>query len=74
MILRSLLFLFVIFNIVSCSSEDRPGYEEPYIPDSEDPIVVPLNDEEMMDLIQKETFNGSFNRERTVTLGITGRL
>ena len=24
--------------------------------------------------IQKETFNGSFNRERTVTIGITGRL
>ncbi len=24
--------------------------------------------------IQKETFNGSFNRERTVTVGITGRL
>jgi len=24
--------------------------------------------------LQKETFNGSFNRERTVTLGITGRL
>jgi TonB-dependent receptor len=34
-----------------------------------------LNEEGRRDFfVQKETFNGSFNRERTVTIGITGRL
>lgn len=47
------VFAFVLF---SCGSDDGPGYQEPYIPTPNEPIVTPLTDTELMDLTQKETF------------------
>ncbi|MEW4924863.1 glucoamylase family protein [Algibacter sp. 2305UL17-15] len=51
-------FLFLLFIIISCGKDNGPGYQEPYMPGSDDdPVVItPLSDEEMMDLTQKETF------------------
>ncbi len=46
------LFLFAL----SCAKDDGPGYQEPYIPDNNTPVVEKLSDIEMMDLTQKETF------------------
>ncbi|GAA3610626.1 glucoamylase family protein [Flavivirga amylovorans] len=44
--------------MLSCSSDSGPGYQEPYIPGSDDEpeVITPLNDEDMMNLTQKETF------------------
>lgn len=50
-----ILFLTILF--LSCGSDNGPGYQEPYIPNDDDPIVVdPLTDTEIMDLVQEETF------------------
>lgn len=49
-----ILLLFIL--PFSCSKDNGPGYQEPYIPDSNDAVVEPLSDLEMMDLTQKETF------------------
>ena len=56
MIRYSLILLCVI--VFSCGNDDGPGYQEPYIPGSDDEpmAIVPLSDEEMMDLTQEETF------------------
>ena len=49
--------LGVAFILTSCGSDSGPGYQEPYIPNDDDPVVVdPLTDTEMMDLVQRETF------------------
>tara|TARA_R110002049_G_scaffold307778_1_gene509464 strand:- start:8765 stop:10135 length:1371 start_codon:yes stop_codon:yes gene_type:complete len=50
--------LIVCLMIFSCGGDDGPGYQEPYMPGSDDDpvVIVPLSDEEMMDLTQKETF------------------
>lgn len=55
---RQFYILLLGFIIFSCSKDDGPGYQEPYIPGSDDEpeVIVPLSDEEMMDLTQKETF------------------
>lgn len=45
-----------VFLLFSCSSDNGPGYQEPYIPGSNEPVVEPLTDTEIMDLVQKETF------------------
>ena len=57
------VFLIVCIVIISCGGDDGPGYQEPYIPGSDDePVgIVPLSDEEMMDLTQKETFKYFWN-------------
>lgn len=40
-----------------CSDNSGPGYQEPYVPPgSEEPVVEPLTDTEMMDFVQQETF------------------
>ena len=49
----------IFFFLVSCSSDDGPGYQEPYIPgtDPEEPEeVTPLPDDELLELVQKQTF------------------
>ena len=50
--------LFIMCIVLFSCGDDGPGYQEPYIPGSDDdPVVItPLSDEEMMDLTQKETF------------------
>ena len=40
----------------SCGSDDGPGYQEPYDPSDDDPVVEVLTDEEIMDLTQEMTF------------------
>ena len=42
--------------MVSCGSNDGPGYQEPYNPNQEDPVIEPLSDTEMLDLVQERTF------------------
>ncbi|WP_303318453.1 glucoamylase family protein [Flavivirga abyssicola] len=56
MLRYSLILLCVV--CFSCGKDNGPGYQEPYIPGSDDDPtgVVPLSDEDMMDLTQKETF------------------
>jgi hypothetical protein len=51
------LILFCLITILSCGSDNGPGYQEPFIPEPEDPVTVdPLTDEEIMDLTQQTTF------------------
>ena len=56
--MKILKFLITCFLLAACSSDDGPGYQEPYDPDADnDPVVVdPLTDVELMDLTQKKTF------------------
>jgi hypothetical protein len=54
---KQTLILFYFAIILSCGSDNGPGYQEPYIPDNDDPGTVdPLTDEEIMDLTQQTTF------------------
>lgn len=51
------IILFCFSVLISCGSDDGPGYQEPYIPDTGDPGTVdPLTDVEIMDLTQQTTF------------------
>jgi len=50
--LSYLLFILVF----ACGSEDGPGYQEPYNPNQNDPVIEPLTDTEMLDLVQEKTF------------------
>ncbi len=51
------LLLFFVF-ILSCGNDNGPGYQEPFIPSSDDEAetIEPLSDEAMLDLVQEETF------------------
>lgn len=40
----------------NCGSDDGPGYQEPYDPSDDDPVVETLTDEELLDLTQETTF------------------
>ena len=51
-IVRVIVVLILCF---SCGSDDGPGYQEPYDPSDDDP-VIPLTDTELMDLTQETTF------------------
>jgi len=51
-IVRIIVVLILCF---SCGSDDGPGYQEPYDPSDDDP-VIPLTDTELMDLTQETTF------------------
>ncbi|RIA08680.1 hypothetical protein OE09_0500 [Flavobacteriaceae bacterium MAR_2010_72] len=55
--MKTLFKLFICLILINCSKDNGPGYQEPYIPDQIDPTpVVPLSDEEMMNLTQETTF------------------
>jgi len=50
---------FILITIVllfSCASDDGPGYQEPYIPNNNTPVIEPLTDQALMDLVQEKTF------------------
>ena len=48
---------YILFALIfACGSEDGPGYQEPYNPNQNDPVIEPLTDTEMLDLVQEETF------------------
>ena len=60
--MKSLIKYFSVLNIVvlflACSDDSGPGYQEPYIPDpgnGEEPAPQ-LSDEELLDLVQEQTF------------------
>lgn len=46
--------ILVIFS--ACSGDDGPGYQEPYVPGSENPKEDPLTDEELLEKVQQQTF------------------
>ena len=62
--LSKLLFFAGFFLIISCSDNSGPGYQEPYMPDPTDdngatddgPVVESLTDNELLDLVQQQTF------------------
>ncbi|HIC31927.1 MAG TPA: beta-glucosidase [Flavobacteriaceae bacterium] len=48
---------YILFALIfACGSETGPGYQEPYNPNQNDPVIEPLTDTEMLDLVQEETF------------------
>ncbi len=49
-------YCIIIILLCSCSKDNGPGYQEPYIPDNQEPVVEALTDTEMLDLVQQETF------------------
>lgn len=54
---KNLLLILSVSVLSACGSDDGPGYQEPYIPEPENPIVVdPITDEELMNLTQETTF------------------
>jgi len=54
--MKNSCFIFLVVIFISCS-DSGPGYQEPYIPPVDDPVIVdPLTDEEIMDLTQETTF------------------
>ncbi|WP_372917815.1 glucoamylase family protein [Salegentibacter sp.] len=55
---RSLYFIGLMLIIISCSSDDGPGYEEPYIPGPEEER---LGDEELLEKVQEQTFKYFWN-------------
>lgn len=50
--------ILLIIMMFSCGKDNGSGYQEPYDPNADDePVIIePLTDEQMMDLVQKETF------------------
>ncbi|SFZ94319.1 hypothetical protein SAMN05428642_10475 [Flaviramulus basaltis] len=53
---RFYYIIFIALILFSCGSDSGPGYQEPYIPSDDEPVIEPLSNEEMMDLTQRETF------------------
>lgn len=57
---RMLRYLFLIswsLTLLSCSQDQGPGYQEPYVPEPEIDPEVELTDAELLDLVQEQTFN-----------------
>ncbi len=53
------VFVLLINLLFACSGESGPGYQEPYIPDPTDDgqgEVPVLSDDELLDLVQEQTF------------------
>ncbi|MGA9588496.1 MAG: glucoamylase family protein [Salegentibacter sp.] len=50
----AILLVIVLFS--SCSKDNGPGYQEPYIPQPEQKPES-LSDDELLDLVQEKTFN-----------------
>ncbi|WP_179021994.1 glucoamylase family protein [Winogradskyella forsetii] len=48
--------LIVTLFLVNCGSDDGPGYQEPFDPNDDDPVVEILTNDELMDLTQESTF------------------
>ncbi|MBZ9728364.1 DUF3131 domain-containing protein [Salegentibacter sp. JZCK2] len=53
---RYLYFIGLMLIFSSCSSDEGPGYQEPYDPNSEVEEEEKLTDEELLDLVQQQTF------------------
>ncbi|MBZ9626511.1 beta-glucosidase [Psychroflexus sp. CAK57W] len=53
---RYLYFIGLLLILSSCSSDEGPGYQEPYDPNSEIDEEEQLTDEELLEKVQKQTF------------------
>ena len=54
--IKKIKLLIITLLCLSCGSDNGPGYQEPYNPGGDDPIVEDLTDEELLDLTQETTF------------------
>ena len=54
--MKNLGILLAVLFLINCGSDDGPGYQEPYNPNDDDPVVEILTDEELLDLTQERTF------------------
>ncbi|WP_053978257.1 glucoamylase family protein [Mangrovimonas xylaniphaga] len=56
--LKYYLQIFLVSLVIfSCGNDDGPGYQEPYDPTDDDPVVIdPLPEIELLDLVQERTF------------------
>lgn len=55
--MKKIIYILLVFILlVSCGSNDGPGYQDPYDPNQNNPVIEPLTDIEMMDLVQERTF------------------
>lgn len=52
--MKRVYFIFILI-VMSCSSSDGPGYQEPYNPDN-NPEVIPISNEDLLNLTQQLTF------------------
>ena len=52
--MQRVYFIFILI-VMSCSSSDGPGYQEPYNPDNNQE-VIPISNEDLLDLTQQLTF------------------
>lgn len=53
--MKRLIFGCLLLLIISCNNDDGPGYQPPFNPNP-DPEENPLTNDEIMDLVQEETF------------------
>ena len=53
--MNRLLCCLILLTLSSCSQDDGPGYQEPYVPDPKEPKEE-LSDEALLDLVQQQTF------------------
>ncbi|TDN90414.1 hypothetical protein DET49_10574 [Salegentibacter sp. 24] len=54
--IRYLYFIGLMMVFSSCSSDEGPGYQEPYDPDSEIEEEEKLTDQELLEKVQQQTF------------------
>ncbi|MDN3491125.1 glucoamylase family protein [Winogradskyella bathintestinalis] len=54
--MKNFRILLLAVLLINCGSDDGPGYQEPYNPSDDDPVVETLTDDELMDLTQERTF------------------
>lgn len=52
--MQRVYFIFILI-VMSCSSSEGPGYQEPYNPDN-NPEVIPISNEDLLNLTQQLTF------------------
>ena len=54
--LKIFYFIGVLIIFSACSSDDGPGYQEPYVPGSGNGTDEKLSDEELLEKVQQQTF------------------
>lgn len=51
-----IIAVLLALMVSNCGNDNGPGYQEPYSPNDDDDPVVTITDDELMDLVQRETF------------------
>lgn len=54
--LKIFYFIGVLLIFSACASDDGPGYQEPYIPGTDNGIAEKLTDVELLEKVQQQTF------------------